>query len=68
MKKMDDKAQGSQMMMLMLFMVMMLFIMPTFGPILGEYAGYALEPVIGFGGNFPVLTLFFAGLIVVTCS
>ena len=56
MKKMDDKAQGSQMMMLMLFMVMMLFIMPTFGPILGEYAGYALEPVIGFGGNFPVLT------------
>ncbi len=68
MKKMDDKSQGSQMMMLMLFMVIMLFIMPTFGPILGEYAGYALEPVIGFGGNFPVLTLFFAGLIVVTCS
>ena len=68
MKKMDSKAQGSQMMMLMLFMVMMLFIMPTFGPILGEYAGYALEPTIGFEGNFPVLTLFFAGLIVVTFS
>ena len=68
MKKMDSNAQGSQMMMLMLFMVMMLFIMPTFGPILGEYAGYALEPAIGFDGSFPVLTLFFAGLIVVTCS
>jgi len=68
MKKMDNKAQGSQMMLLMLFLIMMLFIMPTFGPILGRYAGYALEPTIGFGGDFPVLTLFFAGIIVVTVS
>jgi uncharacterized membrane protein (DUF106 family) len=68
MKILDDSAQGSQMMLLMLFLLMMIFIMPTFGPILGEYAGYALEPIIGFNGSFPVLTLFFAGLIVVTCS
>ena len=68
MKKMDTNAQGSQMMLLLFFFLMILFIMPTFGPILGTYAGYALEPLIGFGGNYPVLTLVFAGLIVVTCS
>jgi uncharacterized membrane protein (DUF106 family) len=42
--------------------------MPTFGPILGTYFGLVLEPTIGFNGEFPVLTLFFAGLIVVTLS
>lgn len=68
MKKMDNKAQGNQMMMLLLFFLMILFIMPTFGPILGYYFGLVLEPVIGFNGNFPVLTLLFAGLIVVTLS
>lgn len=68
MKKMDNYAQGSQMMLLMLFLLMMLFIMPTFGPILGTYAGYALEPIIGFNGKYPILTIFFAGIIVVMCS
>jgi uncharacterized membrane protein (DUF106 family) len=68
MKKMDNYAQGSQMMLLMLFLLMMLFIMPTFGPILGSYAGYALEPIIGFNGKYPILTIFFAGIIVVLCS
>ena len=47
---------------------MILFVMPTFGPILGAYFGYALEPIIGFNGQFPVMTLLFAGLIVVTLS
>jgi len=42
--------------------------MPTFGPILGYYFGLVLEPLIGFNGNYPVLTLFFAGLIVVSLS
>jgi uncharacterized membrane protein (DUF106 family) len=67
-KMIDNKAQGSTMLLLLLFMVMILFIMPTIGPILGVYFGYALEPAIGFGGKFPVMTLFFSGLIVVTLS
>jgi uncharacterized membrane protein (DUF106 family) len=66
--KMDDKAQGSMFLYLMLFMVILLFVMPTFGPILGVYFGYALAPIIGFGGKYPLLTLFFAGLIVVVLS
>ena len=69
MKKIDDKAQGSSnLFLLLIFMMMILFIMPTFGPILGEYFGYVLEPTIGFNGQFPVLTLFFAGVIVVFFS
>jgi uncharacterized membrane protein (DUF106 family) len=68
MKKMDQKAQGSMFFLLMIFMVMMLFIMPIFGPILGVYFGYVLEPLIGFSGQFPMLTLFFAGVIVVLFS
>jgi len=66
--KMDNKAQGSMFLYLMLFMVILLFVMPTFGPILGVYFGYALEPIIGFDGKYPILTLFFAGLIVVMLS
>jgi uncharacterized membrane protein (DUF106 family) len=64
----DDKAQGSNLLMLMVLMILMFFIMPTFGPILGYYFGLGLDPIIGFNGNFPVITLFFAGLIVVFLS
>jgi uncharacterized membrane protein (DUF106 family) len=67
--KMNDKAQGSTFLYLILFMFLILFIMPTLGPYLGFYVfGPILTPVIGFGGQYPVLTLFFAGLIVVTLS
>lgn len=65
---MDDKAQGSTFLYLMIFMILILFIMPTFGPILGYYFGIVLEPLIGFNSNYPVLTLLFAGLIVVFLS
>lgn len=65
---MDNKAQGSMLLYLMIFMILILFIMPTFGPILGAYFGLVLEPLIGFNGNYPVLTLLFAGLIVVSLS
>ena len=68
MKSIDNKAQGSTLLYLMIFMLLILFIMPTFGPILGYYFGLVLEPLIGFNGNYPVLTLFFAGLIVVFLS
>lgn len=65
---MDNKAQGSNLLLLMVFMMIIMFLMPTFGPILGVYFGAILEPVIGFNGNYPLLTLFFSGLIVVTLS
>ena len=68
MRKLGDKAQGSNLLMLMILLMMMFFIMPTFGPILGYYFGLVLEPVIGFGGQYPILTLFFAGVIVVFLS
>jgi uncharacterized membrane protein (DUF106 family) len=68
MRRLDDKAQGSNLLMLMILMMLMFFIMPYFGPILGYYFGLILKPVIGFGGELPVLTLFFSGLIVVLLS
>jgi uncharacterized membrane protein (DUF106 family) len=68
MKKLDNKAQGSNLLMLMILMMLMFFIMPTLAPILAGYLHYVLMPLIGFDGAFPVLTLFFAGLIVVFLS
>ena len=68
MKSMDNRAQGSMLIYLMIFMLLILFVMPTFGPILGDYFGLVLEPLIGFNSNYPVITLFFAGLIVVSLS
>ena len=69
-KTMDtNAAQGSSMFLfLMLFMVLILFVMPTLGPILGVYFGYAFEPLIGFNGQYPILTLLLAGFIVVLFS
>jgi len=69
MKLMDDKAQGSQLMFFMLFMLVLLIMTMTgIGVVLGYYFGLVLEPVIGFNGQFPVLTLFLSGIIVVTLS
>jgi uncharacterized membrane protein (DUF106 family) len=68
MEKMNNKAQGSNLLLLLIFMMIILFIMPTFGPILGYYFGIVLEPLIGFNGNYPLLTLFFSGIIVVVLS
>jgi uncharacterized membrane protein (DUF106 family) len=68
MKKLDDKAQGSNLLMLMILMMLMIFIMPTVAPILAGYLHYVLMPLIGFEKHYPVLTLFFAGLIVVFLS
>lgn len=68
MRKIDDKAQGSTLILLLIFILLIFFIMPTLAPYLAIYIGYVLYPVIGFGGNYPVLTLFFSGLIVVFLS
>lgn len=65
----DDKAQGGSMLLfLLLFVILIFVIMPMFGQTLGIYVGYALAPLIGFNGEFPLLTIFCAGLIVVIFS
>lgn len=69
MKKMNNKAQGSMLLYMMLFLlIMFIFASTGIGYILGYYFGLVLEPAIGFSGNYPILTLFFAGLIVVFLS
>jgi len=68
-KKIDDKAQASSMTYMMLFLVlMMLFLFTGIGGPLGAAFGSVLEPVIGFEGQYPVLTIVLAGIIVVTLS
>lgn len=66
--KMDNKGQGNMLLMLMIFMILIIFVMPVIAEPLGEIFGSVLEPAIGFNGNYPVVTLFCAGLIVVTLS
>ncbi|MDH7517119.1 MAG: EMC3/TMCO1 family protein [Candidatus Thermoplasmatota archaeon] len=64
---MDDRAQGSTFLYMMMFLLVM-FVMMSFGQVLGYYFGLVLQPVIGFDGNCPLLTIFLAGLIVVFLS
>jgi len=67
--KMDNKAQGNQLLLLMFLLLMMFFIMPTLGPYMGEFIIEPLfGPLIGFNGHYPMLTLFFAGIVVVSLS
>jgi uncharacterized membrane protein (DUF106 family) len=68
MKKLDNVAQGSNLLLLMILIMLMFFIMPAFGPVLAAYIGLILEPIIGFSGSYPILTIFFAGVIVVLFS
>ena len=68
-KPLDNKAQGNQLLLLMILLMMMFFIMPTLGPFLGEQiVGPVFEPLIGFNGSYPMLTLFFAGMVVIFLS
>jgi uncharacterized membrane protein (DUF106 family) len=69
MKKMDDKAQGSNFLYIMIFFLLIIFIMPSLGPWLGEQVfGPVLTPVIGFNGQYPIITIFLAGIFVVLLS
>jgi uncharacterized membrane protein (DUF106 family) len=69
MMQMDDKAQASSLTYMLLFLVVMMVMVTTpIGTILGELFAIVLEPTIGFGGDYPVLTIFLAGLIVVFLS
>ena len=70
MKMMDEKAQGSQLLMLMLLMFIMMFIFAD--PNISSWIALSLNsvfyPLIGFEGSSPVLTIILAGVIVVFLS
>jgi uncharacterized membrane protein (DUF106 family) len=68
MRKLDNEAQGSMLILLLVFILLIFFIMPPLAPYLAYYLSLILDPIIGFGGNYPILTLFLAGLIVVFLS
>lgn len=65
----EESSQGTppgsgQMLMLLMFLgVMFIIFIPQARTALGNAAGFALEPIIGFGGEFPVVTIFLAGAI-----
>lgn len=67
---MDNKAQGSQLLMLMLLMFVMLFIFgdPGIRTTIAISLNSVFYPLIGFGGNYPLLTVFLAGILVVFLS
>jgi len=69
-KKLDDKAQGSNLILLMIVMFLMFFVFgnPSIQAAMISFGQAIFYPLIGFGGAYPVLTLFFAGLIVVLLS
>jgi len=68
--KMNDKAQGSQLLMLMLLMFVMIFIFgdPNIRSMIALSLNSVFYPIIGFGGNYPLLTIFLAGILVVFLS
>ena len=68
--KMDDKAQGSQLIMLMLLFFVMIFIFgdPNISTWIANSMNNVFYPLIGFQGYYPVLTLVLAGVIVVLLS
>jgi uncharacterized membrane protein (DUF106 family) len=68
MRKLDDKSQGNTLLLLLVFILIVLFILPSVATPLANALGVVLNPVIGFGGQYPMLTLFLAGLIVVLLS
>jgi uncharacterized membrane protein (DUF106 family) len=67
---MNQKAQGSQLLLLMLVMFVMIFIFgdPNIRSTIAVSLNTAFYPLIGFGGNLPVMTVVLAGVIVVFLS
>lgn len=46
-------------------LVFLVLFNPSLSAATGRWVGYALNPVIGFGGAYPVLTIFFASVLLV---
>ena len=69
-KNLDNKAQGSNLILLMIVFFLIFFVFSNPGIQLGmiNLGNAVFYPIIGFGGQYPVLTIFLAGIIVVTLS
>lgn len=69
-KKTDNKAQGSTLLLIlvMFFIIMFVFSNPAIQSAVITFGNAVFYPLIGFDGNYPILTLFLAGLLVVTLS
>jgi uncharacterized membrane protein (DUF106 family) len=67
---MNDKAQTSQLLLLMILMFAMLFIFgdPNIRFVIATSLNAVFAPLIGFNGQYPLLTIFLAGIIVVFLS
>ena len=67
---MNNKAQGSQLLMLMLLMFAMIFIFgdQNIRAWIAVSLNSVFYPIIGFDGNYPILTILLAGLMVVFLS
>src|SRR5690349_5775399 len=48
--------------------VLLVLFVPGIRITLGTYAGYVMEPLLGFGGHLPVLTILLSGAILVIAS
>lgn len=61
----DRKKSSTSRITTMLVFIIALFILfdPTLRNGLGQLVGYGLQPIIGFGGKYPVVTLFLAGIV-----
>lgn len=70
MKKLDNKAQGSMFLYLLIFLFLIFFVFsnPTVQVAMINFGQAVFYPIIGFGGQYPVLTIVFAGFIVVLLS
>jgi uncharacterized membrane protein (DUF106 family) len=70
MKKMNNKAQGSMFLYLLIFLFLIFFVFSNQAVQLAmiNFGQAVFYPIIGFGGQYPVLTIVFAGLLVVILS
>ena len=64
------KPKSSMSFVTILSMVAVFFVLfnPGVRNTMGTYAGYVLNPAIGFGGHYPVLTILIAGALLVVAT
>ncbi len=69
-KKLNNKAQGSMLLYLLVIMFLMFFVFgnPAIQKAMVDFGDSTFYPLIGFNGEYPMLTLFLAGIIVVSLS
>ncbi len=55
-------------MMLVFGMMALIMFVPSIRIAIGDYAGYVLDPIIGFDGDYPVLTILASGFLAIVIS